>query len=57
MYDWFEQNGYGDEIIEPVDVRWLCEQDAIVLKPGQLYYFEVKKGCGKCEALAAVYGR
>lgn len=56
MYDWFEQNGYGDEIVEPVQMRYLCEQDAIVLRPFQMYYFEIDENCDKCKELAKIYG-
>jgi len=55
-FDWFEQNGFMEEIIEPVVVRWLCEQDKIVLRYDTIYKFEVKPECGECVELAKIYG-
>ncbi len=56
MYDWFERNGFMDEIIEPTDVRYVCEQDTVVLRPFQNYYFQVDWNCVKCVAIAKTYG-
>lgn len=51
MYDWMEREGYADEVIEPVLMMWLCESQAIYLKPGQIYKFEVDPNCTKCKEL------
>lgn len=56
MYDWFERNGYGDEIIEPTDVRFVCEQNSVIFRPFQNYYFEVDWTCDKCVKIANEYG-
>ena len=56
IFDWFERNGYMDEIIEPVHVRYVCEQDNIILRPFQNYYFEVDWNCQNCVEIAKVYG-
>lgn len=55
-YDWFDMNGYADEIVGPSDVRFVCEQDAIVLRPFQNYYFVVDWNCAKCVEIAKTYG-
>lgn len=55
MFDWFEQNGYMEETIEPVYVLWLCEQNELMLRPDQCYQFKVKEDCEKCVAAAAPY--
>jgi hypothetical protein len=54
-YDWLEREGYSDEIIEPVDVRFLCESQSIYLKPNHIYKFKVDFNCDKCKELN-VYG-
>jgi hypothetical protein len=38
-----------------ISVLALCEQDAVILKPDQLYRFEVVEGCEKCARLAGAY--
>lgn len=55
IFDWFEINGYADEIEEPVDVRYLCEQNTIILRPNRTYHFKVDETCRKCTDLASVY--
>lgn len=55
MYDWFEQNGYVDEVIEPVVRMWICEYPMVMLRPDVLYKFDVKEDCEKCVAAAAPY--
>jgi hypothetical protein len=50
-YDWLETNGYPDEIIEPVQEMWLCEYNAVYLRPNQMYYFKVHPTCDKCKEL------
>lgn len=56
MYDWFEQNGFMEEVIEPIMVMWLCEQDKVVLRYDTVYKFEVKPDCAECVKLAKIYG-
>lgn len=55
MYDWFEQNGYADEIIEPVWTMFICEVGKVYLRPNTNYRFEVSPTCSKCVDLASVY--
>lgn len=55
-FDWFERNGYMEEIIEPVIVLWVCEQDKLVLRFDTTYQFRVKPDCEQCVELAKIYG-
>lgn len=55
MYDWYEQNGYADEIEEPVDVRFICEPQKLYLRPGNIYKFVVDPNCEDCVRLGSVY--
>lgn len=36
----------------PIITLALCESEQLILKPGVLYRFEVRKGCERCEELA-----
>lgn len=40
---------------EAITVLFLCEQEHLILKPNQLYRFEVSPGCKRCQELAALY--
>ena len=44
----------GDDV-DNVTILALCEQEAIFLKPNQLYKFEVVEGCEKCERIQKLY--
>lgn len=39
-----------------MDIRWLCEQEMIILRPFTTYRFIPKDGCQRCAQLAAIYG-
>jgi hypothetical protein len=54
-FDWFERNGYMDEVEEPVYKMWLCEYTKVMLRPDTIYKFEVKEDCDECVRLAAPY--
>ena len=44
----------GDDV-DNVTILALCEQEAIFLKPNQLYKFEVVEGCEKCKRIQKLY--
>lgn len=37
---------------EPICVLALCEQNSLLLKPNQLYRFDVMKDCDECNLIA-----
>lgn len=41
-----------NEINYDVVVLYLCESEQVILKPNQLYKFEVKEDCERCKELA-----
>lgn len=55
MYDWFDTNGYVDEIEEPVCELYLCEPEKLFLRPNTIYRFSVDPDCPRCVALGKHY--
>ena len=47
-YTVFMENEINYEVV----VLYLCESEQIILKPNQLYKFEVKEDCERCKELA-----
>jgi hypothetical protein len=47
-FDWYDINGYADEVEEPVWDMFLCETKKVYLRPGIIYRFRVDKNCPDC---------